>query len=563
MAKAKIQQRLIAGFGMILLLVVALSGFSIYEVSTINSALSEINNVNSLKQRYAINFRGSVHDRAIAIRDVTLVSDAAELDQILADIKRLEDFYVKSAGPMDDMFNGAPANTEDLQILTEIKAVEAMTMPLAGEVIAARNAGNFDGAREILMRDARPAFVEWLRVINKFIDFQEAKNQAVGAEVNEIVGNFGILMVLVAAVSLIIGVGFAIWNVRALRPLRPLTNVMLQIANGDLDVEVPRHKGNDEIGDIVRAVDVFKQNALETAELRRDAAKQAADSAELRRKEMNQLADEFQTAIGSVVDTVSSASQQLESAATGLTETAETTQQLASGVSSASQNASENVQTVATAAEEMTSSIDEISRQVKESTVIATEAVAQAEKTDERIAILSAAGGRIGDVVQLITAIAEQTNLLALNATIEAARAGDAGKGFAVVASEVKQLASQTSKATEEIGTQINEMQMATQDSVAAIKEISNTIGKISEIGKVIAGAMDQQGSATSEIAQNIHQAAQETERVANNIGNVTLGAQETGSAADQMLNSAQSLSGESGRLRSEVDKFLITVRAG
>jgi len=206
--------------------------------------------------------------------------------------------------------------------------------------------------------------------------------------------------------------------------------------------------------------------------------------------------------------------------------------------------------------------VNEISRQVQESAKISGEAVKQARDTDARINALSQAAGRIGDVVKLITAIAEQTNLLALNATIEAARAGEAGRGFAVVASEVKQLASQTAKATDEISTQIAGMQTATQESVAAIKEIGGTIARISEIASTIAAAVEEQGAATQEIARNVGEAAKGTAQVASNITDVNRGAGETGSASSQVLSSAQSLSSESNHLKAEVDKFLSTVRA-
>jgi methyl-accepting chemotaxis protein len=220
------------------------------------------------------------------------------------------------------------------------------------------------------------------------------------------------------------------------------------------------------------------------------------------------------------------------------------------------------VQSVASATEELGSSVNEISRQVQESSRIAIDAVKQAENTDGRIVQLSHAAGRIGEVVKLITAVAEQTNLLALNATIEAARAGEAGRGFAVVASEVKALAAQTAKATDEIGTQIAGMQSATQDAVVSIKEISQTIGRISEIATTIASAVEEQGAATQEISRNVQQAAQGTSQVAGNISDVNDGASETGSASAQVLASARSLSSDSNHLRLEVDKFLATVRA-
>jgi methyl-accepting chemotaxis protein len=199
---------------------------------------------------------------------------------------------------------------------------------------------------------------------------------------------------------------------------------------------------------------------------------------------------------------------------------------------------------------------------VRNSSRIADSAVEQARQTDARIAELSRAAQRIGDVVDLITAIAKQTNLLALNATIEAARAGETGRGFAVVASEVKSLASQTAKATEEISAQIAGMQNATQESVVAIKQIGTTIGEISGIASEIASAVEQQGAATREIAQNVQRVAQGTQQVAGNITHVNRGATETGAASEQVLNSAQTLSSESTRLRAELDRFMGNIRA-
>jgi methyl-accepting chemotaxis protein len=349
---------------------------------------------------------------------------------------------------------------------------------------------------------------------------------------------------------------------RVSKPLDKIAGVLRQLTDGKLDVEIPTAIRKDEIGAITDALTLFRDQSARVREVEQQRAESERKAAEERKASMHRLADAFQAAVGGIVDTVSTASRQLELAAGTLTKTAETTQQLSGMVASASEEASANVQSVASASEELTSSVDEIARQVHESSKIAGEAVKQAEKTDARIAALSKAAGRIGDVVKLITAVAEQTNLLALNATIEAARAGDAGRGFAVVASEVKALAAQTAKATGEIGAQITEMQSATSDSVTAIKEISGTIGRISEIASTIAAAVEEQGAATQEIARNVHQAATGTSQVATNITDVNRGASETGTASSQVLASAQSLSSESNHLKLEVEKFLATVRA-
>ncbi|WP_371745115.1 methyl-accepting chemotaxis protein [Bradyrhizobium sp. U87765 SZCCT0109] len=347
------------------------------------------------------------------------------------------------------------------------------------------------------------------------------------------------------------------------RPMIGMCAAMRELATGKFDVVLPGLGRKDEIGEMASAVEEFKLQAVAKAEreaAERDAQNKATGDA--RRAELHRFADNFEEAVGGIVSNVSQSANQLESAAGTLTRTVETTQELSGRVAGASEEASSNVQSVASATEELSASVDEIGRQVQESSRIAAAAVTQAEETDARIAKLSRAAQQIGDVVKLITAIAEQTNLLALNATIEAARAGEAGRGFAVVASEVKSLASQTAKATDEISSHITGMQVATQESVAAIKEIGQTIGQISRIAATIATAVEQQSSATQEIARNVQSVAKGTQEVAGSITEVNRGAGETGAASGDVLNSAQTLSVESTRLRQELDRFMATIRA-
>jgi methyl-accepting chemotaxis protein len=312
---------------------------------------------------------------------------------------------------------------------------------------------------------------------------------------------------------------------------------------------------------MAKAVEVFKSNAVARQALEAEGREAEARTVAQRRADMHKMADDFESAVGEIVETVSSASTELEASAGTLTTAAEHAQELTTMVAAASEEASTNVQSVASATEEMASSVNEISRQVQESARMASEAVDQARTTNDRIGELSIAAARIGDVVELINTIAGQTNLLALNATIEAARAGEAGRGFAVVASEVKALAEQTAKATGEIGQQIGSIQGATKDSVGAIKEISGTIERLSEISSAIAVAVEQQGAATQEISRNVQQAAQGTQQVSSRITDVQRGASETGSASSQVLLAAQSLSSDSNRLKLEVGKFLNSVR--
>jgi methyl-accepting chemotaxis protein len=347
------------------------------------------------------------------------------------------------------------------------------------------------------------------------------------------------------------------------RPVVAMSGAMRELAAGNFEVRLPGLDRRDEVGQMAHAVQEFKVQAVAKAE--RDTAEREEKNlavAAARRAELQELAESFETTVGNIIENVGTASDELESSAVVLSKSSASTQQLSTVVATASEETSANVQSVASATEEMASSVNEIGRQVVESNRIATEAVEQAQRTDAQIAQLSLAATRIGDVTQLINTIAAQTNLLALNATIEAARAGDAGRGFAVVAQEVKALAAQTAKATSEISAQIAGMQAATENSVLAIKEISGTIGRVSEIAAAIAAAIEEQGAATQEIARNVQQAALGSTQVATSIADVDRGAGEIGTASSQVLSSAQMLSNENKRLKAEVAKFLTTVRA-
>jgi methyl-accepting chemotaxis protein len=362
--------------------------------------------------------------------------------------------------------------------------------------------------------------------------------------------------VLGGALALLLGRGIA-------RPMTAMCKAMRELASGNFDVVLPGLGRKDELGEMASAVEEFKLQAIAKAE--RDAAAHDAQNREAgaaRRAELIRFADDFETTVGSIVSNVSASAGQLEQAAGTLTRTAETTESLSSQVAGSSEEASANIESVASATQQLSVSVAEIGRQVQESNRIAEAAVVQAQETDGRIGKLSRAAQQIGDVVELITAIAEQTNLLALNATIEAARAGDAGRGFAVVAAEVKSLANQTAKATDEISSHISGMQDATQESVAAIKQIGSTIGQISTIAAAIATAVDEQGAATKEIARNVQSVAEGTREAATNIVQVNRGATETGEASEDVLSSAKALSSESTRLRAELDRFMANIRA-
>ena len=382
------------------------------------------------------------------------------------------------------------------------------------------------------------------------------------ADVLHTISLFRMLSLALVVTGLGLGGAFAVLTARGiLRPLIGMTAAMAQLAAGDHAVDVPARDNTDEIGAIARAVEVFKQNAIQATKL---AAEKTATQAtrEQRTARIETLTVAFDAKVVELVGQVSTAATELQATAQSMTATAGQTTQQATSVAAAAEQASVNVQTVATASEELASSIAEIARQVAQSATIAGKAKDDAARTDRVVQALAEGAQKIGEVVGLISSIAGQTNLLALNATIEAARAGDAGKGFAVVASEVKNLATQTAKATEDIARQIAQIQSVTKEAVTSIQAIGSTIGEVSEIAASIAAAVEEQGSATQDIARNVQQASAGTQEVTLNITGVSAGANDTGAAAGQVLGAAGELSRQAEQLRGVVDQYIAGVKA-
>jgi methyl-accepting chemotaxis protein len=525
--------------------------------------------------RDAVEVKASVAGMQIAVRDLRLANNSADL-QKAADVLAAK---LKSANHYSDEMLRISKNPENRARIEKLRTRAGDYAKGAQQIVAVRTeaiaaAGGADATARIaklneeVLRIARdvtlPIVAELEPLANQIAEVAKHNVEVEAAEGARDMATAEWESLAIGIGTILLLIGSSIFSYFAIsRPMRALSVSMEELAGGNFAVVLPGLGRKDELGAVADAVEKFKvvseQKAREEAEAK---IKQDQVAAQQRKADMVKLANSFEAAVGEIVETVSSASTELEASAGTLTSTAERAQEVTTMVAAASEEASTNVQSVASATEELSSSVNEISRQVQESARMAGEAVDQARATNDRVGELSKAAARIGDVVELINTIAGQTNLLALNATIEAARAGEAGRGFAVVASEVKALAEQTAKATGEISQQITGIQGATQESVRAIKEISGTIERLSEIASTIAAAVEEQGAATQEISRNVQQAAQGTQQVSSNITDVQRGASETGSASSQVLSAAQSLSSDSNRLKLEVGKFLDSVRA-
>jgi methyl-accepting chemotaxis protein len=525
----------------------------------------------------AVDAKASIRGMQVGVRDLRLANVAADMQKaaeyLAARLKSVHKFAdemlrlshsAENRARIEKIKSRADEYAKGGQQIAAVRneaiGLRAAGAPDAADKIAKLNDEAIRIAREVTL----PIAVELEQLANQVSDFAKKRVEEENAEAAREMALAERISLGVGICAMLVLVGTWLFSFMTIaRPMRALTGSMDELAGGNFSVVLPGLGRKDEVGGIAGAVEKFKvvaeQKARDEAEAKR---RQDEIAARERKAEMVKLADAFESAVGEIVETVSSAATELEASATTLTATATRSQEVTTTVAAASEQASANVQSVATATEELSSSVNEISRQVQESARMANEAVDQARVTNDRVSELSKAAARIGDVVELINTIAGQTNLLALNATIEAARAGEAGRGFAVVASEVKALAEQTAKATGEISQQITGIQGATQESVTAIKEISGTIERLSEISSTIAAAVEEQGAATQEISRNVQQAAQGTQQVSSNITDVQHGASETGTASSQVLSAAQMLSGDSNRLKAEVGKFLDTVRA-
>ena len=431
------------------------------------------------------------------------------------------------------------------------------------KLLAISRENKSDEAASLYKGEMRSLFDEVRDDLRKSREVTTRNAASERADANAEYGTTRIETFLFIGFGMVLAIGamaFAMFGVS--RPVEQITQSMGALAKGETATAIPFGDRNNEIGAMARAVQVFKDNMIHARELEAEAEANKAKAEAGRKRQMNDMADQFERAVGGIVRTVSDSATELQSAAQALSASSTQTNHQSSAVAAASEQAAINVRTVAAAAEELSGSVREISRQVSESATMANKAVQEAQRTNAQVSGLSTGAQKIGAIVDLINDIASKTNLLALNATIEAARAGEAGKGFAVVAAEVKALAEQTSKATAEITGHIGAVQNATDQAANAILGIGRTIDEINHIASTIAAAVEEQGSATEEIARNVDQAAQGTTEVTRNITGVNHAAEAASASANQVLSSATELAQQSEKLRGEMQKFLVTVRA-
>ncbi len=558
--RAVIRPRLAMGFGLLLALMLAIAGFSIHRVNEIAGALATMNDVNSTKQRYAINFRGSVHDRAISVRDVVLVADGRSTAPDVRDIERLATFYATSATRLDAlMAAGVEVTAREQEILASIKQTEARTNPLVERIIALQRAADATAAHTLLMAEARPAFVEWLARINQFIDLQEEKNRAIAASMRSVAEGFQALMLGLAAAALLLGLAVAWWSMRAIRPLADLAETMRRLARGEKQEVIPGSGRRDEVGAMAAAVAFFRSQGEDAIRLREAQEQERTAANEAQIAALKGMAERVENQTLIAMNSITEQSRRLAGEAAAMAAATARVDGNTGAVHAAASESLAVAETVASAAEELAASIRGITERVEEAATVGRATSADSAQTEQVIVSLSSAVAAIGEVTNLIQQIASKTNLLALNATIEAARAGDAGQGFAVVAGEVKDLAAQTARATEEIGRQVDTVRERTKAAVETVRRISTSVARMDTLSTTLAEAVQQQDAATREIARSIATAAQSSRDVTDRITQVATDAREAGTRATRTQEQIVELTSNAERITHEVVAILRT----
>ncbi|MEP0236028.1 MAG: methyl-accepting chemotaxis protein [Roseibium sp.] len=484
---------------------------------------------------------GALTIKATALEFLSKASAEKEAE-VLAQLEAVKDTAAKIA----ESTKGLPEMKGQLKELDS--AIASFGENFARVVEVSNSSGRMSDILTVLSEDVRAMIAKLASDLS-----HDASVSASNA-----LGTIGFSLVVAIALGICLAI---VLSLAVSRPIQRTTAVMSELADGNTDVEILGAERGDEIGDMSRTVQVFRDNAVERTRLQEESAREE-EGRLARQQKIEELISSFRAAASDVLTSVGETAEGLDRTAQGLTEIARESSDHATQTLGAADDATQNVQTVASAAEELAASIGEISRQVSQTTEVVGKATIGTRSTNEKVEGLAASAAKIGEVITLIQAIAEQTNLLALNATIEAARAGEAGKGFAVVASEVKELATQTSKATEEISSQISAIQSATRDSAEAIAEITEIMEEVDSYTSTISAAVEQQGSATTEISQNVQRAAQGTTRVSSNMSELSQAVDQTTQSADMVLTASGELSSKTETLKAQVERFLDEVAA-